>query len=264
MIDPAAAMTFLNDLGAQLGPSTGTVVVVPGQATPSAGALTRQLDAGARGLVRFNILDFGQAVCGQALRAESLAAAALGEQPSTGGSLPWTIGKREAQMRALPKSAIRDYYMAVFGILRWLPKAIDVPRGNDAIYVQGPIAPHIGGAPSLLNSPQAIQGAIIVAAGVVGVAAAAAAAISYWAGKREDRIAAVDIGTVRAVSAAEQAGAAIVAQVAQGKAPDPALVAVLSRVGAAEESRGWSGYAAAALAGTTVALGTVAAYQVTK
>jgi len=93
--------------------------------------------------------------------------------------------------------------------------------------------------------------------GVIGVAAVVAAAVAYWAGKREDAQAQVQTSTLRSISAADVASKAIHEQIVSGQPVDPALVAVISKLAEPEQMRSAGLWLAGGLAigGTLGAVG---------
>lgn len=93
--------------------------------------------------------------------------------------------------------------------------------------------------PARFNNPAAPQGAVVAAA-VVGVAAAVAFAVAWWARGKEEARVGMQTTTVRQQAAVAAATRVALAYVAQGKDPPPEFLAAINDLGHGEGARAWA------------------------
>lgn len=86
----------------------------------------------------------------------------------------------------------------------------------------------------------AVQTGVLVTAGVVGVAAAVAFAVAWWARGQEETRAGVRTTTLRQQAAVSAATRVALAYVAQGKDPPPEFLAAITNLGQGEGARAWA------------------------
>lgn len=82
--------------------------------------------------------------------------------------------------------------------------------------------------------------AVVVTAGVVGVAAAVALATAWWARGQDQARAGVQTETIRQQAAVAAATRVALAYVAQGKDPPPEFLESIALLGGAESARAWA------------------------
>jgi hypothetical protein len=186
--------------------------------------------------VRLNALNLLQAVLTVLTEAEAMAQVVLA---AAGGPVPVVnpndliLGTAYKQMMKLPagKSSFVDCYQAAYAVARWLPENVTNPYASDVeLFV--PQTP--------MPQRAALTPGALLTVGVIGVAAAAAAALAYWGGKREDAQASVQVDSLRALAAVELAQKVAMAQVAKGEPLDPAIQTLLGDLGRQREvDRSW-------------------------
>jgi len=250
-----------------------TVQLDAAQVTADLEVLRQTIDAGGLNqepaVRRVNIASFGALVLGVATQAEILAADYITKDAAAAdvfvpGSV--IVGQRRQAVNEAPDSAVKRHYLYVQGLLRWFPENIDTPR-KGVPFIQLPGSSSIPAPdPARVSAAPVAPPALWVVIGVIGVAASAAAAIAYWAGKREDAQAQVAISTMRQVSTADVASKAIQAQIKAGQPVDPALIKVLDTMATPESASSWGVWLAGGLAfGLTLgAVGTAAVMERSK
>jgi hypothetical protein len=211
--DPVAALTTIGELGAW-GPT---------------------LDASGKRRARMDMQLYGQALLLVMTEAELVASIALNQVPAIVNGVPQGIvlGERYAAMKALPAGPFRDGYLATMALARSIPDAIEPARKNDVEFIPS-------GAIKAAVLRQ--QGAGLVwQVAAVGIPLAAIAAIAYWAGKREDAQASVQIATLASTVSMDAALKYSLAEIAAGQPVDPAVIASFDAAGRGkEDARSWA------------------------
>lgn len=144
--------------------------------------------------------------------------------------------------------ALAQLACAGYEVLRWAPEDFEPPRESFPSFGFAPLAQPAGF--------RLAAAAPWVALAVVGVAAAAAAGLAYWGGKREDGLASVGVEQIKTAAAVNAAMSLAAQSLAAGQPIDPKVLEIIKQAGAGiEASRGWSlpvvagGAAAVLLAG---------------
>lgn len=205
------------------------------------------------GRMRMNMASWAQGVLTVLAQAELIAAFALQQPLVVTGGIPvgMVLGGSMASMRQAvgdPKmKPACDAYFAVVAWARRIPMNIDPAYKNDLLFM-----PSAAGSAAVSYKPglrsdatqQAVSVIWVVAA--VSVALAAVAACAYWAGKREDAQASVQLGTLKATATLDAATKLALVQIAAGQPVDPQLYDVFKAAGTETEQRHglWTGVAA--------------------
>lgn len=212
------------------------------------------------GRVNMNVAEVGSMLFTVGLGAEIAAALATGTAVQQTARV--TLGERSAAVRKVDMNdpVVRAYAVLAEGgyeALRWFPESIDNPRASYPSWGYAPLM-----TPALYRQ---VVNAPWLAVGVIGVAAAAAAGIAYWGGKREDRIASVGVEQIRTTAAVNAALSLAAQQLAAGQPIDPRLLDVLKTAGASiEGSRSWSVPVALGVAGAGLAGAAYGGYRLSK
>lgn len=214
--------------------------------------------------VRVNMARMLQAMLAALANAEAMAMVALSTDPSQviNPLAPGLVlGQRAAEIKAKSKAnpggnAYVDAYIATQAVARWFPEAICNPREKDPELFT-PSTPLIQPARTILT------GVSLLTVGAVGVAAAAAAGLAWWADKRMDAQASVEVEAIRTLAAADLAQRIAQQQIAAGQPIDPSIAGIFKDLGQKkEEARGWGvPLAAVGSAGLVIGAGTVIAVK---
>jgi len=186
--------------------------------------------------VRLNALNLLQAVLTVLTEAEAMAqvvVAGSGGPPPAADPNSLVLGTLYKNMMGRPAgvNSYVDTYQAAYAVARWLPENVTNPYASD-------VELFVGQTP--FPQRAALTPGALLTVGVIGVAAAAAAALAYWGGKREDAQASVQVDTLRALAAVELAQKIAMEQVAKGQPVDPAVSGLLNDLGRQREvDRSW-------------------------
>jgi len=211
------------------------------------------------GRLRLNMGTWAQGVLTVLAQAELIAHFALGKPlVVTGGSPIGMVlgGNRDAMREAIGDAKMKpacDAYFAAQAWARRIPEAICPPYAIDLEFLPTPAGQAAANRAALTSAP---VGAIWIVAGVT-VALGAVAACAYWAGKREDAQASVQLGTLRTTAALDAATKLALVQVAAGMPVDPQLYDVFKAAGTEQEQRHGMWIGVAAGGGAVLTLGGV-------
>lgn len=165
--------------------------------------------------------------------------ASVSETPELGGD--GSEFRREANADSAKKRAafpewISELYDANLRVCRAISRdgGLEVPRAWMPDF-----DPFTNVAAGRFNVAGASQGAVVAAA-VVGVAAAVAFAVAWWARGKEEARAGMLTTTIRQQAAVSAATRVALAYVAQGKDPPPEFLSAITDLGRGESARAWA------------------------
>lgn len=188
---------------------------------------------------------------------------AMGQFPSdlVVGTLAKDMLTRSKQPGAPPYV---DIYVATQNVARWMGDTVSAPR-KAFPEVWSASTPQVPMPPPKTDVTVPAGLPLLLKVGVIGVAAAAAAAFVWWAERDRDAMATVELNSLRLLTSADVLQRLAIQQVASGQPIDPGLIKAIGDLGRGQEqNRSWEVPVAIAGSATLVVGGGAVAVYASK